>query len=335
MKLSSIPVFVAAVLAGSGISAQEWKSGVEWQEPPVVTPGHRNSDPPSDAVVLFDGTSLSQWENGDAWLIEDGVAVPQQQDIQSKQHFGDIQLHVEWSAPTVIEGEGQGRGNSGVFLMGKYEVQVLDSWKNQTYFDGQAAGIYKQTPPMANAMRRPGEWNTYDIFFTAPTFRTNGDLNTPGYVTVVHNGVLVQNHFELMGPTNYTKAPHYEAHGETGPIRLQFHRDAVKYRNIWVRELHPATGRRVSGPFNIQPEIKVREEDEAEEEDEFWDDDDEGEWKKLEEDAGVTESDEDDSDGDSDGDSDDDSGDEDDSEDDEASQDDSDDDDSSDASEES
>ena len=159
VKFNPIAVFATAgLLLSSTTPAQEWKSGVEWQEPPVVTPGKHNSDAPSDATVLFDGTNLSEWTNGEAWLIKNNVAIPQEKDIFSNRHFGDIQLHVEWSCPKVIESEGQGRGNSGVFLMGLYEVQVLDSYKNRTYFDGQAAGIYKQTPPMANAMRQPGQW---------------------------------------------------------------------------------------------------------------------------------------------------------------------------------
>lgn len=151
--------------------AQEWKSGVEWQKPPVVTPGTTNDAAPSDAIVLFDGTNLDQWINGEKWLIEDGIAIPRESEIVSRQHFGDIQFHVEWSAPTDIRGEGQGRGNSGVYLMGFYEVQVLDSFENETYFDGQAGSIYKQTPPMANAMRKPGEWNYYDIVFNAEVQR--------------------------------------------------------------------------------------------------------------------------------------------------------------------
>ena len=271
MKFNPLAVFATTgLLLSSTAPAQEWKSGVEWQEPPVVTPGKRNSDAPSDATVLFDGTNLSEWTNGEAWLIKNNVAIPQKTDIFSNRHFGDIQLHVEWSAPKVIESEGQGRGNSGVFLMGLYEVQVLDSYQNLTYFDGQAAGIYKQTPPMANAMRQPGQWNTYDIFFTAPRFRTNGDLEKSGYLTVMHNGVLVQNHFELLGPTNYTTAPHYVPHAETGPIKLQFHHDAVRYRNIWVRELTPVKGHRVSAPFNLTAIAKPKPEEaeeEAEEED--------------------------------------------------------------------
>lgn len=244
--LSCTVIFCAADAA-----AQEWKSGVEWQEPPVVTPGATANLPPSDAVVLFDGSDLSQWEIGDNWLVSDGIAIPQKSGIQSKQSFGDIQVHLEWSAPTEISGEGQGRGNSGIYLMGLYEVQILDSFQNMTYFDGQAGSIYKQTPPMANAMRKPGEWNTYDIFFTAPTFRVNQQVETPAYVTLVHNGVLVQNHFELLGPTSYTEPPAYKAHAETGPIHLQFHGNPVRFRNIWVRDIKPPVGRRVSAGFAI------------------------------------------------------------------------------------
>ena len=240
----------------SGTSAQEWKSGVEWQQPPIVTPGATNDQPPSDAIVLFAGRDLSAFENGDQWLVQDGIAIPRQTEIVSRQRFGDIQLHLEWSAPTELNGTGQGRGNSGVYLMGKYEVQVLDSYENETYFDGQAGSIYKQTPPMANAMRKPGEWNTYDIFFTAPRFKVNGDVKIPGYVTLIHNGVLALNHFELLGPSSYVEAPHYTPHAETGPISLQFHGDPVKFRNIWVRELTPAVGTRTSAGFNIVKEPK-------------------------------------------------------------------------------
>ena len=247
--------------------AQEWKSGVDWQQPPIVTPGATNDQCPSDAIVLFGGRDLSAFENGDQWLVQDGIAIPRKTGIVSKQHFGDIQLHLEWSAPTEIKGTGQGRGNSGVYLMGKYEVQVLDSFENETYFDGQAASIYKQTPPMANAMRKPGEWNTYDIFFTAPVFKVNGDVETPGYVTLIHNGVLALNHFELLGPSSYVDAPHYTPHAETGPISLQFHGDPVRFRNIWLRELKPAVGKRTSAGFNIVKEPKKKPADETSVED--------------------------------------------------------------------
>ena len=248
-----VPALLVGVLTiGTSLFAQEWKSGVEWPEPSVVTPGATNGSAPSDAIILFDGTNLLEWNDGDRWLVKDGVAFPQEAKISTKRSFGDVQLHLEWAAPTKIEGAGQGRGNSGVFLMDKYEVQVLDSYQNSTYFDGQAAAIYKQTPPLVNAMQRPGEWNSYDIIFAAPKFRTNGALLKPAYVTVIHNGVLVLNHFELLGSTGYTEAPHYTPHAEEGPISLQFHGDAVQFRNIWVRPIKPMLGRRVSPPFKLE-----------------------------------------------------------------------------------
>jgi len=267
-----LPMVRSAVVVAFGLMflmntavSQEWKSGVEWQEPPLVTPGATSDAPPSDAVVLFDGSSLDAWHGGDKWLVQDGVAIPRETAITSKQQFGDLQLHLEWSAPTEIRGAGQGRGNSGCYLMGLYEVQILDSYENPTYFDGQAGSIYKQTPPLANAMRKPGEWNDYEIIFNAPRFRSNGDVVRPGYVTLIQNGVLLLNHFELEGPTSYTEAPRYRAHAETGPISLQFHGDAVKFRNIWVREIKPAAGRRVSAPFNVeQPYIREQPEKEDE-----------------------------------------------------------------------
>lgn len=258
---------VVALTAGQFLAAQEWKSGVKWPEPKVVVPGQANNGPPSDAIVLFDGTSLKEWNGGDRWLVKDGVAIPQEGDITTKRKFGDVQLHLEWSSPTEIEGEGQGRGNSGVFLMGEYEVQILDSYRNTTYFDGQAAAIYKQTPPMVNAMRPPGEWNTYDIIFSAPKFRVNGTLSQPAHITVLHNGVLVLNHFEILGTTGYTQAPGYSAHAEQGPIAIQYHRDAVRFRNIWVRKIKPIVGRRVSAPFNVEPKPEKKEPEEKTEAD--------------------------------------------------------------------
>ncbi len=265
LTILSVAVFSAAATT---ISAQEWKSGVEWQEPPLVTPGATNDAAPSDAVVLFDGTNLDQWIDGGNWKVEDGLAIPQKSQIVSKQHFGDMQLHVEWSAPTEIRGEGQGRGNSGIFLMGLYEVQVLDSFENTTYFDGQAGSIYKQTPPLANAMRKPGDWNYYDIIFTVPKFKGNGDIDKPGHVTLMQNGVLMLNHFELMGPTGFVSAPHHKPHAETGPISLQFHGDAVKFRNIWVREFKAPVGHRTGPPFNIEAKKKKEDPMPKEKEDE-------------------------------------------------------------------
>jgi hypothetical protein len=167
-RISSLTavVFVAAASLAVAYESHEWISGINWLEPPKVTPGTDNG-PPSDAIVLFGGGDLSRWEGGDKWLIEDGVAIAQETGIETKQGFGDCQLHVEFAAPDVVEGEGQGRGNSGIYLQGRYEVQVLDSWANPTYFDGQCGAIYKQHPPLVNASRKPGEWQTYDIIFTA------------------------------------------------------------------------------------------------------------------------------------------------------------------------
>ena len=228
--------------------AQEYLSGIDWEEPPIVSPGETDTDPPSDATILFDGTDLSSWNNAENWTVEDGVAVTGKGKITSMQEFGDCQLHLEWSAPLPAEGTGQGRGNSGVFLMDRYEVQVLDSYQNETYFDGQAGAIYKQSPPSANANRPPGQWNTYDIFWTAPRFADSGSLLSPAFITVVHNGVLIQNHFELKGDTPFNRPPAYEKHPPVGPISLQDHKNPVRFRNIWVREFKPSVGKQVREP---------------------------------------------------------------------------------------
>lgn len=214
-------------------------------EVPVVTPGATAAEPPSDAIVLFDGADLGrEWTSMDGsapkWKVENGevTVVKGAGDIQTKRSFGDVQLHIEWRSPAVVESEGQGRGNSGVFFQEFYEVQVLDSYKNRTYKNGQAGSLYKQHPPMVNACKAPGEWQTYDIIYTAPRFKDDGSYLTPPAVTVLHNGVVVQNHAVLRGPTVYIGIPEYqiEAHGK-GPIRLQDHSNPVSYRNIWVREL--------------------------------------------------------------------------------------------------
>ena len=235
-----------ALLGGSAVAAiglsrlDEYKSGVIWPEPAMVTPGGSNESalrlPPSDATVLFDGTNLDAWVGGDRWEIKDGYAITRHADIFTKQSFGDCQLHIEFATPDKIEGEGQGRGNSGVYFMDQYEVQVLDSWNNPTYFDGQAASVYKQSPPIVNASRQPGQWQEYDIVFTAPRFHEDGSHKSPAYLTVFHNGVLVQNHFELTGKTLWDAAPFYAPHPEKMPIKLQFHGNETRFRNIWVRE---------------------------------------------------------------------------------------------------
>lgn len=225
-----------AFITVEGAFVEEYKSGIAWPEPRVIDPGPIGG-PPSDAVVLFDGKDMSQWNGGDKWEVKEGYAVAQGGGINSKQSFGDCQLHVEWAAPEEVKGEGQGRGNSGIYLMERYEVQVLDSYDNKTYFDGQAGAIYKQRPPLVNACRKPGEWQSYDILFTAPRFDDEGKLTKPGYITVLHNGVVVQNHFELMGGTFYERPPAYSAHPSKAPIHIQFHGNPVRFRNIWVREL--------------------------------------------------------------------------------------------------
>ncbi len=231
--LGLVAIFLTATTVAW--QTQEYKSGVVWPEPPVIDPGSPDR-PPSDAIVLFDGKSLDGWQNGDKWKIEDGVATAAGGTITSKQKFGDCQLHVEFATPEEVKGSGQGRGNSGIYLMSRYEVQVLDSHDNQTYFDGQCGAIYKEQPPMVNACRKPGEWQTYDIIFNAPRFDADGSLETPGYVTVLHNGVLLHNHFELLGATSYTEPPRYVAHADREPLQIQFHGNPVRFRNIWLRE---------------------------------------------------------------------------------------------------
>ncbi len=230
-------------------SAAEYLNGIEWDSPPIVTPGETNSDPPSDAIVLFDGDDLSQWTNGENWKVEDGVAYSGKGKIVTKESFGDCQLHLEWKSPVPPKGTGQGRGNSGLFLMDRYELQILDSYENETYHDGQAGAIYKQTPPAVNAMRPPGEWNTYDVFWTAPRFDDEGGLVSPAYITVMHNGVLILNHFELLGDNPFSRPPAYNAHPPTGPISLQDHGNPVGFRNIWIREYQDAKGKQVRKPF--------------------------------------------------------------------------------------
>lgn len=237
---------LAALLGGASVVAmqvKEYKSGIVWPEPQVVDPGPPGG-PSSDALVLFDGKDLSRWEGGEAWEIQDGYAIARKRGITSKDRFGDCQLHLEFATPEKIEGKGQGRGNSGVYLMGRYEVQILDSYNNPTYYDGQCGSIYKQTPPMVNACRKPGEWQTYDIIFEAPRFGADGQVNRPAYLTVLHNGVLVQNHFELQGGTFYDRPAAYEKHEDRLPLHLQFHGNPVRFRNIWVREIKPIEGKK-------------------------------------------------------------------------------------------
>jgi len=222
------------------LPGQKWRvHDIERPVPPVVTPGAA-SGAPSDAVILFDGSSLAAWTGGSGeakWLVKDGYAeVNGTGGIETREQFGDCQLHIEWAAPAKVESSSQGRGNSGVFFLGRYEIQVLDSFQNRTYADGQAASMYGQFPPLVNASRGPGEWQSYDIVFRAPRF--DGDkLLAPARVTVFHNGVLVQDAREFMGPSRHREVATYSPHPETGPISLQDHGNPVRYRNIWIRKL--------------------------------------------------------------------------------------------------
>jgi hypothetical protein len=218
-------------------------------QPPIVSPGTASTpeppgQPPSDAVVLFDGRNLDRWKSdkGDeaGWNVVDGALVikPGAGAIVSKDEFGDCQLHLEFASPTPPRGRDQGRGNSGVMFFGRYEIQVLDSYDNLTYPDGQAAAIYGQFPPLVNASRPAGQWQSYDILFTAPRFKDDGSLASPAFVTMLHNGVLVHNHREVIGPMAFRALPKYIPHGPQGPILLQDHGNPVRFRNIWVRPLN-------------------------------------------------------------------------------------------------
>ena len=251
----SAPIAAQQPAAGQGAAPKPRPQDTEvWEPvPPSVTPGPATSTaPPSDAIVLFDGTNLNEWVNSRdkspaGWTVAGGVMTVNKPagNIETKRAFKNYQLHIEWLIPTHITGDGQSRGNSGIFLASTgagdagYEIQVLDSYNNKTYVNGQAGSIYKQAIPLANAMRKPGEWQTYDIVWTAPVFNADGSVKTPAYVTAIHNGVLIQNNFELKGETLYIGAPTYKAY-DRAPIKLQSHGDpspAISFRNIWVREL--------------------------------------------------------------------------------------------------
>ena len=250
----SEPAPAPAATAAAATPGRQWKpedTELWTPVPKIVTPG-TNGSPPSDAVVLFNGTNLDEWvlmkdKSPATWTLADGAMTVNKAvgGIETKRSFTDYQLHIEWRIPVGITGSGQARGNSGVFLastgpgdMG-YELQVLDSYNNTTYVNGQAASIYKQSPPLVNAMRPPGEWQVYDIVWTAPRFNADGSLKSPAYITALHNGVLVQNHYALKGHTPYIGLPEYKAHGPA-PIKLQAHGDPsppISFRNIWIRTL--------------------------------------------------------------------------------------------------
>jgi hypothetical protein len=210
--------------------------------PPVVTPGECAAAP-SDAIILLDGTNLNEWTDakGDkaGWTLADGCMTVKAGAgiIKTRRGFGDCQLHIEWRTPTEVKGDGQGRGNSGVFLQDRYEVQVLDSYNNKTYSNGQAGSIYKQSIPLVNACKKPGEWQVFDIIYMAPRFSENGRIAVPARITLLHNGVLIQNNIEIRGTTPYIGLPEYISHSMKEPLSLQDHGNPVSYRNIWIREL--------------------------------------------------------------------------------------------------
>ena len=251
-----LPALFALCISTVSLAQTDPKETEVWDpKPAVVTKTTATTSvPPSDAVILFDGKNLDQWTSVNKpgtpanWTVAGGVLTVKKSEgnIETKQSFGDYQLHIEWKIPAKISGEGQGRGNSGLFLasIGKgdagYELQIMDGWENPTYVNGQAGSVYKQTPPLVNAAKKPGEWQSYDVFWTAPKFNADSTLKSPAYVTVLHNGVLIQNHTELKGPTVYIgKAEYKQAHGAS-PIKLQSHGDPsepISFRNIWVREM--------------------------------------------------------------------------------------------------
>jgi hypothetical protein len=242
----------AAAIAQSGAQMKPEQTEVWKPVPAVVTPGATCGTAPSDAIVLFDGKNLDQWvtvqdHSPAKWSVHNGIATVNKAggNIETRRRFKNYQLHIEWRIPTGIAGSGQARGNSGVFLASTgpgddgYELQVLDSYGNSTYVNGMAGSLYKQSIPLANAARKPGEWQTYDVVWTAPVFNADGSLKTPAYATVFWNGVLVDNHFELKGQTLYIGKPFYKRY-DTAPIKLQAHGDKsepISFKNIWVREL--------------------------------------------------------------------------------------------------
>lgn len=252
-------IFSLLVVVGAGVNSSYAQQGdpkaTEFYSPvpKIVTPGNSPSDAPSDAIILFDGKNLDQWRSvkdttkSADWTVADGAITVKKSagNIETKQSFMDYQLHIEWRIPATITGEGQARGNSGVFLASigpgdaGYELQVLDCYNNKTYVNGQTASIYKQSIPLANACKKPGEWQTYDVIWTAPRFNDDGSVKSPARVTAMHNGVLVQNNYELKGVTMYIGQPFYKKHGAS-PIKLQAHGDPsepISFRNIWVRPL--------------------------------------------------------------------------------------------------
>ncbi len=224
-------------------SSELWNPVPRKVTPGVLAPAAGTGvQAPSDAIVLFDGKNADEWQSADKsaakWKVEAGALTVKEGsgDVLTKKEFDDFQLHIEFRTPAVVKGDGQGRGNSGIFLQGLYELQVLDNYNNVTYSNGQAGSIYKQTMPLVNACLKPGEWQTYDVVYSAPKFNKDGMMVTPPYVTVIQNGVLVQNHTAIQGTTPYIGQPEWKAHGK-GPIKLQDHGNPTSFRNIWIREL--------------------------------------------------------------------------------------------------
>ncbi len=256
-RIANCSLVLAAMVAISGhagifelfAKVVEYVAPIVWPKPPIIQAGTAGG-PPSDATELFDGKDMSAFKGGEDWKVRDGYFTANKHDIETRQAFGDCQVHIEWATPTKVAGHGQGRGNSGVFMMGLYEIQVLDSYDNDTYYDGQAAAIYKQHPPMVNACRKPGEWQTYDIIWEAPKFDAEGKLLKPAYATVLQNGVVVQNHFALLGSTSFVEKPQYTAHADKLPIRLQYHGNPVRFRNFWIREIHDIVGKPGAHPHH-------------------------------------------------------------------------------------
>ena len=245
MKKQLLLLLAALPMAGAAQDFKDPKTTEVWEpKPPLVVPGPTPGAAPSDATVLFDGRNLEAFRTKDgqpaAWALKDGVmtVAPGQGDLFTKQAFGDCQLHLEFRLPEDAKKYGPNAGNSGVFLQERYEIQIYDSYQYEvpTYYNGMAGAVYKQAVPLANPMTRPGTWNTYDIFYTAPRFRKNGSVETPAFVTVVMNGVLVLHHFQIHGTIQYIGTPRYELHGRA-TLMLQGHGSPVSFRNIWIREL--------------------------------------------------------------------------------------------------
>ncbi|MCB1241882.1 MAG: DUF1080 domain-containing protein [Akkermansiaceae bacterium] len=267
-----VPALCLAALTAGSVTAEDAKPkphptgytdtpflpGDKWRvhddtrpRPEVVTPGTTASEAPSDAIVLFGGKDLSEWTTEDGkkpagWTVKDGYfEVPPKGEgsgtIATKRTFGDMQLHIEWRSPAEVKGDSQGRGNSGIFIMENYELQVLDSYDNKSYADGQASALYGWKPPLVNACRKPGEWQTYEVIFEAPRWDEQGKQIKKAYITVIHNGVVTQNHMEYLGGTGHKKVAQYHQHPDKMRLKLQDHGNPVGFRNIWVRELNLAS----------------------------------------------------------------------------------------------